>query len=298
MILYWLYRIGTFLALALPLKFSYFMASLIAGGYCRISEKDRTAVKKNLRMVVGPGPSETDMDRMASGVFKNFAKYLVDFFRFTKIDKEYVRRSVALEGIERIDAALGEGKGAILLSAHVGNWELGGAALSLSGYPVNAVVLTHQNRKINDFFTRQRLKGKMRPIEIGASLKACYRAIKGNGLLALLGDRDFTKNGIRMDFFGKPALMPKGPAVFAYREGSVILPTFMVRAPDDSFRLFVDEPIKADMTKDEPEAVREVAARYLRSIESCIRRYPTQWYVFRYIWENDVSAHQRPDTVL
>ncbi len=234
---------------------------------------------------------------MAREVFKNFAKYLVDFFRFTKIDKAYIDRCIRMEGLEHIDAALARGKGAIMLSAHIGNWELGAAALSLSGYPISAVVLTHQNKKINDFFTRQRT-GKMRPIEIGASLKACYRTIKSNGLLALMGDRDFTKNGLRIEFFGKDTLIPKGPAVFAYREGAAILPTFLVREPDDSFRLFIDEPFYADRQQDEEKAIAALARQYLVSIESCIRKYPSQWYVFRDLWEPNGAQSLRPDTII
>jgi KDO2-lipid IV(A) lauroyltransferase len=298
MTLYILYRIGVFLALALPLKFSYFMADLIGGAYCRLSAKDREAVTANLKVVLGGTVDDKELQKTARGVFKNFAKYLVDFFRFARIDKAYIDRRIKLEGLERIDAALRRGKGAIMLSAHIGNWELGAAALSLSGYPINAVVLTHQNKMINDFFTRQRLKGKMRPIEIGATLKACYRALKGNGLLALLGDRDFTKNGLHVDFFGKTALIPKGPAVFAYREGAAILPTFMVREPDDTFRLFIDEPLYADPQQDEESAVTGLAKRYLISIESCVRKYPSQWYVFRDLWEQNGARSLRPDTII
>jgi KDO2-lipid IV(A) lauroyltransferase len=298
MILYVLYRIGVFLALALPLKITYRVASAIADMYCRISAKDRDAVAGNLRVVLGDTVDGKKLEDMSREVFKNFAKYLVDFFRFTEIDEKYIKRLVKIEGVEHIKSALAKGKGVIMLSAHIGNWELGGAALSLSGYPINAVVLTHQNKKINDFFTRQRLKGKMRPIEMGASLKDCYRVLKGNGLLALMGDRDFTKNGLAIKFFGKTTLLPKGPAVFGYREGAAIVPTFMVRQPDDSFRLFMEPPIFADRGEDESRAVTELANRYVRVMEAYIRQYPTQWYVFRELWECDGKRSMRPDTVI
>lgn len=298
MILYALYRVGVFMALSFPVGLSYRIASLIAVIYCSISSRDRNAVMKNLRVVLGERADEKYLARISADVFKNFAKYLVDFFRFTVIDADYIKSFVTIRGTEHIDSALRRGNGAILLSAHIGNWELGGSALCYSGYPVIAVVLTHQNKKINDFFTRQRVKGKMKPIEIGASLKSCYRTLTKNGLLALLGDRDFTKNGLSEKFFGKTTLVPKGPAVLAYRLGSAIVPTFMVRKPDDSFLLYTEEPIYADLTKDEESSVKEVAGRYLRSIENCIRKYPAQWFVFREIWECDASKPVRPDTII
>jgi KDO2-lipid IV(A) lauroyltransferase len=298
MTLYALYRIGVALALALPLKVSYAIASALAGIYCRISAKDRKAVIANIRVVIGGGARDRDLEKMSTEVFVNFAKYLVDFFRFSRIDADYIKRSVRIVGAENIGEALSGGKGAILLSAHIGNWELGGAALSLSGYPVSAVVLTHRNGKINEFFTRQRLIGGMRPIEIGPSLKACYCTLTGNGLLALLGDRDFTKNGMTVDLFGRPTQVPKGPALLACRLGAAILPTFMVRLADDSFMLSIDKPILADTSLDENAAVRQIAGRYMKAIETYVQEYPTQWYVFRELWRADASKPVRPDTVV
>lgn len=296
--LYALYRIGVALAMTLPLRASYLIAGAFAVAYSHISGQDILSVKSNLRVVLGELSEPGRIDRLSRDVFKNFAKYLVDFFRSPKIDELYIKRYVRIEGLHNIDRALARGKGAVLLSAHVGNWELGGIVLSLSGYPVNAVVLTHQDKRINDFFTNRRVMGKMLPIEIGPSLKSCYRALKSNGLLALMGDRDFTKNGMPVNFFGRPAMMPRGPAVFGYRQQAAIVPTFMVREKDDTYRLYMEEPIFADYDKDEKSSIIELADKYLKSIERCIRRYPSQWYVFRDLWETDVARSLRPDTVI
>ena len=202
MILYALYRLGVFIVPLLPLRFCYAVANAIGEAVCLIKRKDRAAVMKNLAVVTAGSLGTKELRRLTRGVFRNFAKYLVDFFRFEKIDKQYVDESVTIEGIEHLNEAHARGKGVIVLSAHMGNWELGAAVFSIMGYPLSAVVLTHENKRINDFFTSQRRSASMEPIEIGASLKACYRVLKHNGFLALLGDRDFTKNGLPVDFFG------------------------------------------------------------------------------------------------
>lgn len=298
MILYLLYRVGVFFALVLPLRFSYAMACLFADGFYYISARDRKAVMDNLNIIMSGSKDEKTLRKMARHVFRNFAKYLVDFFRFQKIDEGYVKRFVRLEGEKNLKAALAMGKGVIALSAHIGNWEMGGSALSMAGYPLSAVVLTHQNRMINNFFTRQRLKGKVRPIEIGATLKSCYKILRSNNLLALLGDRDFTKSGLVLDFFGRPAQIPRGPAAFSYRIGSAILPTFMIRQPDDTFTLFMEEPILPDPSETEDAAIVNLTKKYLSVIESYIRAYPTQWHVFRNIWSNNDKESLRPDTII
>lgn len=292
-----LYRFGQFATGMIPLKASYMLACFISDIHFGMAGSEREAVIANLRVILGEGRAEEEYALMARDVFRNFAKYLVDFFRFGKIDDYYMKKKIKITGRENIDKALSRGKGAVLLSAHIGNWELGGFVVGRLGYPISAVVLTHQDRKINDFFTRQRRIGKMKPIELGMSLRACYNVLKSNQLLALLGDRDFMKTGIRMAFFGKPAIIPRGPAAFGCRLGSALVPVFMIREPDDTFHFIMEELIVADEGLGEDEAIRELTERYLKILEKYIKRYPTQWYIFREFWTND-EGPLRPDTVI
>ena len=115
-------------------------------------------------------------------------------------------------------------------------------------------------------------------------------SLRENGLLALLGDRDFTKNGIAIDFFGHPALVPKGPAIFSHRIGSVIVPCFMIRENDDSFTLFIEKPIYPAPGENEEKCISDITKKYLAVIESYVRRYPEQCYIFKNIWDNKPEA--------
>ncbi|MFA6142444.1 MAG: lysophospholipid acyltransferase family protein [Candidatus Omnitrophota bacterium] len=285
MILYYAYRLGEFLALSVPVRISY-RAACIAADLCYFFfSADRAAVISNLNIVTAGKLSAREERGMARQVFRNFAKYLVDFFRFSIIDKNYIDKFVRIEGLNNIDEALSKGKGVIALSAHIGNWELGGSVISLAGYPLSAVVLTHKHKKVNEFFRRQRLAGMVKPIEIGMTLKECYRVLKNNKILALMGDRDFTGSGFRIKFFGHDALIPKGPAAFSYRIGSAIVPSFMIREDDDTFRLIFEKPIYPDRSIEEAASTRQLTEQYLSVVESYIRARPAQWYAFRKIWE-------------
>ena len=287
MALYILYRIGYLLVNSLPLRFSYGLASFLADICYLTSRRDREAIIKNLKTIMGGREDRQVLKKMARELYRNFAKYLVDFFRFAKFDKEYVKKIVKIEGVHNIDTALAKGKGVVIMSAHIGNWELGAFVVSLLGYPISAVVLPHRNKDIDAFFRNQRLISKLKPIEIGAAVKECYKVLKSNKLLALLGDRDFTKNGLKLEFFGRATLFPKGASAFAYRLGSAIVPTLIVRQPDDSFRMIFEEPVYADRDKPEDESVEKTAKRCAAIIESYVRRYPTQWYVFKDMWSKD-----------
>jgi len=298
MLFYLAYLIGHFLAMALPLEASYAVAAAIADILYLLSGRDRGAVIKNLKIVSGGRLSDRELTRIAQGVFRNFAKYLVDFFRFSVIDEEYIKRFVKIEGLENVDKARSAGKGVILLSAHIGNWELGGFVLSLLRQPLKAVVLRHENKKVNAFFRKQRTLSNMQPVETGITLRACYDVLKNNGLLAVLGDRDFSKNkkGLLIEFFGHPTLVPKGAAVLSRRLGSAIVPCFMIRQEDDTFRFFFGEPIYPDMKREEKVEIKSLAARYTAVIESYVKRYPSQWYMFREVWNGGQDLG--PDTIV
>lgn len=281
--LYNLYKIGYFLAMSLSVKSAYGVACAIADLWYLLSFVDRRAVRSNLERITGL-KDRRQLNRMTRDVFRNFAKYLADFFRFQKIDSEYIRRFVKVEGMENLDEALSRGKGVVLLSAHIGNWELGGVVVSTIKQPVMAVALTHSDKRIDDFFTRQRTSGNVKPIQIGISLRSCYDALKNNGLVALLGDRDFSGKGLELDFFGFPALIPKGPAVFSARLDAEIVPTFMVREAGDTFKLIFEPSLKRVSAVTEKEKVKEIMKGYVSVIERYVKMYPTQWYMFKKAW--------------
>ena len=297
MIFYILYKMGRILALNFPLKFSYRAAIALANIHYFLGFRERRAVTENLKTILAKPSRDDELKSTSKDVFRNFAKYLVDFFRFSKITPGYIKGFIRLEGLSNIEDALKYGKGVIILSAHLGNWELGAFVLGTLGYPINAVVLTHRNVKINNFFKNQRAIGKLRSIEFGASLRCCYKALKNNELLALLGDRDFSNNGLRVIFCGKPVVMPKGPAALSYRTGAAIVPSFITRNGDDTFTFAFEKPILPGAAGDEDSAIKSIMGEYLPVIESYVKRYPGQWYVFRNFW-NPSYEELHTDTVI
>lgn len=283
--LYPLYILGFSLANLLPLRVGYAVAVFIARVYWFFARRDQAELKDNLRVVLGDDVSEKVLDKHVRAIFKNFAKYLVDFFKFTRFTEEYVTEHIRIDGRENLDKALKEGKGVVLTSLHLGNWELGGAVVGGLKYPISAIVLEHKNRRINDFFNRQRAINEMKPIPIGLSIKECFKVLKRNEFLAIVGDKDYTSGGIYVDFFDRKALMPRGPAAFSLKTGAPIVITILTREKDDSFVLAVEEPIRYESTGDYEKDMRSLMELYLKRCEKYIRKYPDQWYVFRRIWE-------------
>ncbi len=280
---YHIYRFGQFLALALPLRSVYFLAAALAQGYYSFAFRDRRFVKANLR-VIFPEKSNRQLRKISRMVFRNFAKYLVDFFRFEKLDRQYIDKNIKLENLHYFDQALAKGKGVVVLTAHLGNWELGGVVIAQLGYPFWAVALPHKNKKVNDFFDAQRNSKGVKVIAMGKAVRSCITEIRNNHMVALVGDRDFSEKGIIIDFFGRPMHFPEGPAALSLMTGACIVPGFMLRNPDDSFTLRIEQPIEFTPTGDKIKDLADLIGVYKNVIQDYIRKYPEQWYVFRKFW--------------
>jgi lauroyl/myristoyl acyltransferase len=286
MLSYILYRIGQFIALSLPVKFGYFVATFFSDIHHLFANKDRKAVAENLKAIF-PEKSGKEIRAIRLRMSRNFAKYLVDFFRFDNLDREYINKHIHVENIENFNRAMDKGKGVVVLTAHLGNWELGGVVIALMGYPFWVVALPHKDKLVNKFFNDKRESKGIKVMALGSAVRTCLKVLNNNQLIGLVGDRDFTDSGLVMDFFGKPTIFPEGPAAFCLKTGAPIVPGFMLRNKDDSFTLLIEKPIEFQPTGDRHRDLRELMQRYIKLFEDYIRRYPDQWYMFRRFWADE-----------
>jgi len=280
-----LYRAGFFLGRVLPLKACYVLAEIVGRIYFIFSDKDKDALRKNLRVVLGPDIDDKELDAHVLKVFINFGKYLADFFKFQKVTKEQMDRDIEIEGQHHLDEAMTLNKGVILLSAHIGNWELGGAAVAALGYRINAIVLTHKDKKINDLFSGRRSDYNVNGIPLGIRIKQCFKVLKDNQMLAIVVDKDYSGSNECVEFFGREALMPKGAAAISLRTRSPIVVVTMTRKADDTFRLRFAKPIIYESSGDHAGDMKCLMRKYLEVVEAQILECPDQWYVFEKIWK-------------
>ena len=276
-----------FLAFRLPKKVSYAIAWFISYLNFVFNFSTRKGVILNISVMMeyqGKDPRQAcvkkEIKAIARGTFVNFGKYLVDFFAAGKLNKDFLKDNVTLEKIESIDEALSHKRGSVIISAHLGNWELGGIVLALLGYPINVVVLPHTNEKVNSMFVEKRLKQGIKVIPVGYSVRRCYEALKKNEFVALLGDRDTTSNGVERVFFGRKCILPRGPVDMAVRTGADITFGFFVRESGGKYRFNFDGPIITEkgVTKD------ELWEKIINKMQEQILKYPDQWFVFYPLW--------------
>ncbi|MFA5337215.1 MAG: lysophospholipid acyltransferase family protein [Candidatus Omnitrophota bacterium] len=275
--MYYFYIIGKAISLFFPRKLAYLLAGCLATCQYYLSKKDRDVVVNNLYPIIA---DKKKRENCAKKVFINFAYYLVDFFRYSKLNKGFVEKYVRISGLEFLDEAARAKKGIIAVTAHLGNYELAGAVTSLAGYKVNAVALSHKDKRINDFFNKQREMVGVNVIPASIAIKRCFSILRNGQLVAFLGDRVFSGSGVVANMFSRQAILPRGPAFFSVKTQASILPAFFVRENKNFYHLIFEKPINTKELKTEESIIKE----YSLVLEKYIRMYPDQWYLFQPYW--------------
>lgn len=268
------YQLIEWLSPRLPLRTAFRLAQWAADAQWR-RRAAREAVSTNLsRLLEIPAEDQAAVGR---DVFRNFARYLVEFFAIRRPETP----ALAIEGGSHLERCRALGRGAILLSGHLGNWELGAVFIRRLGFPVTLVVLPHADPRTDRLFTRQRQRCGLNVIPLGEhSTGCCLRRLKAGDLLGVLGDWDVTGAGLPVPFGSGSLTMPRGLAVLSLRSGAPVLPVFLIREGRWAFRLFIEPAIWPDGSETGDAAVRSLTRRYADVLERYVRRFPEQWLMF------------------
>jgi len=265
----------------LPRRVMLRLAVLVGSFYWLVMKRDREMVRRNLGRIL-EDPSE--IPRVERRTFVRYAKYLVDYTRMDLLRENHLERIVhSFQGREHIDRAISRGKGGLILTAHLGNWEMGGIFLSLLGYSLTVITAPDVEARLHDYRVRLRLEQKIKVITLDdtvASSVAVLKALQANELVALLGDRDLFGKGIPVNFFGRKVFLPVGPALLSYLSESDLIPTFVLMGQDDRYRCLAEPPIALQRTGKRNEDLAENTQRIASVLEKFIRLYPDQWYTF------------------
>lgn len=270
------YHVIEHLCAMLPARWCERIAVSLADGWCRRARRDREAVQANLALVLGA-------DRMVSvemvrEVFRNFARYLYEFFSA----HQGQRVLVTLQRLEYLQRALAAKKGVILLSAHLGNWEFGGVMLHRLGCAISVVALPHAHPQVDRCFNRQRRRCGVDTIPLGRhAARASMACLRQGGLVGMVGDRLFGNAGVMVPFCGASVTMPKGPALLSVRTGAPMVPTFLLREGLHRFRLSFGEPLWPQPERSHAAEVQRLAVASASAIERAVQQHPMQWLVLQ-----------------
>ncbi|MFH1992112.1 MAG: lysophospholipid acyltransferase family protein [Pseudomonadota bacterium] len=266
----------------LPLSICRWLGKVVALIIYVFSNEDRKSLCVNLSMALGRPAGDPVVRKTVRRLFANYGRYMVDFFLLPQLPPHKVKKFFAdIKGEEILKSALTKGRGAILLSAHVGNWEIGGSMLRLLNYPLAVVVMTHNTAATNALVNRLRQDKGIRVIAADQSPFAVVevlRHLRNNGIVAMNGDRDYFGTGRQVNFMGKKVNLPVGPVIMAMKSGAALIPAFVLQQPDGRYFGVLEEAIALVSEGDRDEAVEKNLEITARIFEKYIRSYPDQWY--------------------
>lgn len=276
-------RLAAVISRRLPLAFCYWIGQRVADVHYLADPIGRHGVEANIRRILthrGVVPAAGAVRGMARKTYQHFGKYVVDFYRYSTDFCREIESKVSLANQSYLDACLAAGRGAVLVTGHIGNWELGGLVLARMGRPVTAVFRPSGSRHVDEMWRDHRARRGIRLLPLGEAMPGLVRTLREGGLVSLLVDRDFTGHSRVCRFFGADVHMPIGAAVLSRKTRAPILPAFMLRQVDDRFLFKFFEPIDPVRAG----SVEAAQSAVLRVLEDVIGNHVHQWFVFRDFW--------------
>ena len=215
----------------------------------------------------------------------NLARNVLDILYMPNLNEQNFHKYIEIDHLERMEKALAEGHGVVVLTGHVGTWEWLSAAFTMNGMPVTAIAKTQPNQEYSRVLDDLRATIHVEIFSRGTSeLLAAGRALKKGKILGFLADQDAGPGGAFIDFLGKKASTPMGPAVFSRKFQSPVLPAFILRKPDGRHKVVIEEPIRYEDTGDTDKDLLNFTIRMTKILERIIRENPTQWIWFQKRW--------------
>jgi KDO2-lipid IV(A) lauroyltransferase len=251
----------------------------------------RAALRENLRVITGA--EEVELDRLCAANVANFTAMLADYFHCTAGGDA---RALLTEwhGVEHLEAARARGRGVILVTAHLGNWELGGLLLAHRGLPMSVVTLEEPTTALTEWRDAFRRRAGIRTHAVGPGHNFAFveliAALRRGEVVAMLVDRPYAGSGVPVDFFGRCTEFSTAPALLWQHTGAAVVPAFVLRNAVGRYTAFADAPL-AFAPQAEPRAGLAANTQIVAShFENIIRQHPDQWFNYVPIWPAPAPA--------
>lgn len=282
------FRLGVAILGTMPLRLALRVGAWIGDLLYLLDMRDRRVALFNLAMAF-PEKSKAERRRILRASCRNLGRVAAEFCHLQKLSAETLLQYVSFGDRAAWERAIARGaeSGAVILTAHFGNWELLAYAHGLLGHPVTLVHRPMRNVIFDQAITRMRVAAGTRAIPKRAAAKEALRTLQQHGLLAIPADQNQIRSfGVFVDFFGVPACTTPGPARLAMLTGAPVIPVFLVREGEGTHhRIEVLPDVEMISTGDRVADIHANTERCTRVVEDMIRRYPEQWIWFHKRWK-------------
>ncbi len=274
-----IYGVCCFFVRVLPRRVLFPISRILSFIYYLFAFKTRKIIKDNLKIILNSQYNE----KFTINTFYNFSRYLIDFLKVKNNDREFFQNHLRGENINLINTALScSSGGVVILTIHLGNWEIGGGYLAHLGYDISAVALEHSVKYVEKIFNRQRKNLRIHELPFKDSFTTCLNLLKYKKLIALLCDRDFTLNYYPARLFGRIVYIPKAPFLLALRARvPMVFGVALMQGFD--YKVVMEKII--EFRNYSFREIPQVVAEVTHIIEKYVVNYPDQWFCFSPFWE-------------
>ncbi|MFQ5354015.1 MAG: lysophospholipid acyltransferase family protein [Thermodesulfobacteriota bacterium] len=266
----------------LPLGLARGVGKVLGRLFYVLDKRHRETVFNNLELA---GYPEANREAIAREVFTHMGVTLLEVMSTPWLKKRDLTGYVEAEGLPVLEKALKRGKGVILFTAHLGNWELQAAWYAIMGYRGDVVVRDMDSPLAARLMEWMRTRHGQTMVLKKRSMRRLLKTLSRGGMVGILLDQNVARvEGVFVDFFGVPACTNKGPAMLAAVSGAAVIPTFITRR-QGGHRVTIGPEIELLRSGDKDRDALENTARMTAVIEQAIRRNPGQWFWVHRRWK-------------
>lgn len=280
-------KVVTVLVLIIPDRLRPKVAKWLGKLLLKTVKSYSETARENMELVLKDEYTPAEIEELIKANFDHMGQVIVEFMLGWKITQENFRKYVGLtvEGEEFLKEAHSRGKGVIIYTAHLGNWEWLGGMVAFLGYPLTAIVQRQHNKSFDRWINKLRRSRGVRVLYTRnkMSQRDAYAALQNSECLYLLGDQYPLRHGWPVIFFGQPTYAFSGVIRLAQKTGASIVPTFFVREGWRKHRLIFYQPYQIGEDMDQAEQLR-ILQELTNRIETMIRKYPEQWLWIHKRW--------------
>jgi lauroyl/myristoyl acyltransferase len=278
-ITYWLYRLGGLVVPIIPPAAGYALCRLIGGILYQLNTQSRQNIYVNMRRILGPGSSPTEINRRVRATYNYILYNYFDLFRLPRLADDTVNRLVTVSGWEHVEAAMAGGQGILMTSAHLGNIEVVIYVMLLRGLKITIPVERVEPPELFEYITHLRMSKGLKLVPIDGPLLDLVRSLRKGEVIGIAGDRDITKTGRIVDFFGYPARLPDGHLRLALKTGAPVVVGFSRRNPDHTYHAYFLPAFRLPTGSSETARLEAGMQFIVSEMEKAIRQNPEQWTV-------------------
>ncbi len=270
------YRAGARILRVVPRGLRHAAAAPGGAAWYWLSPGQRRAALDNYAAALGRERSDPEVARVARRAFQNYGRMLMDFLLMGSLTPAELVDRVTLDSRDRLDAALAQGRGAIMAVPHMGSWDMAGSYAGALGYGISAVADRFPG-SLNEAVVATRQRFGMNVIMLGhGAVRSLTDALRANQIVALLCDLE-QGPGVDVRFFGRQAVVPGGPAALAIKTGAALMPACQYATTPGRYHIYLDPPLAVGENETKERLMQRVVDRF----EDFIRERPDQWYAFR-----------------